>query len=74
MLHDIGFVPTRANSHLWPHPAEKVDGFKYYELLLCYTDDLLAISEMVMIVLDSVKMSPNLKMKNQYTLVSNLIP
>ena len=39
-LYDIGFVQTCAN----PDPAVKEDGFEYYEYVLCYVDDILAIS------------------------------
>ena len=43
-LHDIGFIPTRADPDVWRRPAVKPDGFVYYEYILCYVDDLLAIS------------------------------
>ena len=43
-LYDIGFVPTRADPDVWRRPAVKEDGFKYYEYVLCYVDDILAIS------------------------------
>ena len=40
-LHDIGFIPTRADPDVWRRPAVKPDGFKYYEYILCYVDNLL---------------------------------
>ena len=43
-LYDIGFVPTRADPDVWRRPATKEDGFEYYEYVLCYVDDILAIS------------------------------
>ena len=43
-LYDIGFVPTRADPDIWRRPATKEDGFEYYEYVLCYVDDILAIS------------------------------
>ena len=43
-LHNIGFIPTRADPDVWHRPAVKADGFEYYEYILCYVDDLLAIS------------------------------
>ena len=43
-LHDLGFVPTSADPDVWRRPAVKPDGFEYYELILCYVDDLLAMS------------------------------
>ena len=43
-LYDIGFVPAHANPDVWRRPAFKEDGFEYYEYVLCYVDDILAIS------------------------------
>ena len=43
-LYDIGFVPTQTDPDVWRRPAVKEDGFKYYEYVLCYVDDILAIS------------------------------
>ena len=54
-LHDIGFIPTRADPDVWRRPAVTPDGFKYYEYILCYVDDLLAISHDVQSVLKSVQ-------------------
>ena len=54
-LHDIGFIPTRADPDVWRRPAVKPDGFEYYEYILCYVDDLLAISHNAQKVLKSVQ-------------------
>ena len=54
-LHDIGFIPTRADPDVWRRPAVKPDGFEYYEYILCYVDDLLAISHDAQKVLNSVQ-------------------
>ena len=43
-LHDLGYSPTKADPDVWLRPAVKSDGFQYYELVLCYVDDILAIS------------------------------
>ena len=43
-LYNMGFVPTRADPDVWHRPAVKEDGFEYYEYILCYVDDILAIS------------------------------
>ena len=40
----MGYVPTRADPDVWIRPAVKADRFKYYELVLCYVDDVLAMS------------------------------
>ena len=53
-LHDIGFRPTRANPDVCRRPAKKADGEEYYEYILCYVDDVLAISEHVTEVLQGV--------------------
>ena len=54
-LHEIGFIPTRADPDVWHQPAVKPDGFEYYEYILCYVDDLLAISHDAEKVLKSVQ-------------------
>ena len=54
-LHDISFRPTRANPDVWRRPAKKADGEEYYEYILCYIDDLLAISEDVTKVIQGIQ-------------------
>ena len=54
-LHDIGFRPTRADPDVWRRPAKKADGKEYYKYILCYVDDLLAISEDVTKVLQGIQ-------------------
>jgi hypothetical protein len=44
-LVDIGFKPMKADPDVWLRPAVKADGFQYYELILCYVDDILSISD-----------------------------
>lgn len=46
-LHDLGFTPSQAEDpDEWMRPAVAVkeDCFRYWELLLCYVDDVLSIS------------------------------
>ena len=43
-LHDIGYRPSTADPNVWMCPALKSDGFKYYEYILCYVDNILYIS------------------------------
>jgi hypothetical protein len=43
-LHDIGYAPTRADPDVRLRPVVKGDGFEYYDLVLCYVDDILSIS------------------------------
>ena len=43
-LMDTGYRPTKADPDVWLRPAVKPDGFQYYEMALCYVDDILSIS------------------------------
>jgi hypothetical protein len=43
-LYDLGYVPTKADPDVWLQPAVKADGFKYYEMVLCFVDDVLSVS------------------------------
>jgi hypothetical protein len=43
-LYDLGYAPTRADPDVWIRPAVKPDGFKYYEMVLVYVDDILCVS------------------------------
>ena len=54
-LYDIGFVPTRADPDVWRRPAVKEYGSEYYEYVLCYVDDILAISHKAKDVLKAVQ-------------------
>ena len=44
-LMDTGYQPTKADPDVWIRPAVKADGFEYYEMILCYVDDILCISD-----------------------------
>ena len=39
------FTHCYADNDVWMRPATKSNGFKYYELILVHTDDLLCLSE-----------------------------
>ena len=43
-LTEMGFSSSRADADVWMRPATKPNGFEYYEYLLVYVDDILAIS------------------------------
>ena len=43
-LMDTGNRPTKADPDVWLRPAVKASGFEYYEMVLCYVDDILSIS------------------------------
>ena len=43
-LDEIGFLSSPADPDVWMRPAVKPDGEKYYEYIMMYVDDILAIS------------------------------
>ena len=45
VMDDMGFEACKADRDVWMRAATKADGTEYYEYILVYTDDLLAISE-----------------------------
>jgi hypothetical protein len=53
-LHDISFVSTIADPDDWIRPAAREDGHKYYEMLLVYVDDVLAISHEPKVLIDAI--------------------
>ena len=44
MLYDLGYTPSLADPDVWMRAAMKDDGFRYWEYVLCYVDDVLSIS------------------------------
>jgi hypothetical protein len=42
-LDAMDYKPSYADPDVWLRPAVKPDGFKYYEYILCYVDDVLSI-------------------------------
>ena len=42
-LDGIGFKSCHADPDVWLRPAVKPNGDEYYEYVLCYVDDILAI-------------------------------
>ncbi|MGH7954980.1 MAG: reverse transcriptase domain-containing protein [Gloeomargaritales cyanobacterium] len=39
-LRDMGYMPSFADPDVWMRKCTKPDGFKYYEYLLVYVDDI----------------------------------
>jgi len=60
-LSDIGFAPTLADADVWMRPAIREDGFKYWECVLCYVDDLLAIGDDPTRIMKSIQSKFSLK-------------
>ena len=44
VLHDLYYVPSKADIDVWISPAVRPDGSEYYEMELCYVDDVLVIT------------------------------
>ena len=55
VLDDIGYSPSKADPDVWLRPAVNPDGAEYYEMLLCYVDYVLAISDMPMRTMDNIR-------------------
>ena len=45
VLHDLLYVPSKADPDVWIRPAVRPDGSEYYDMALCYVDDVLVIAE-----------------------------
>ena len=44
-MTELGFQSCKADPNVWFRPSIKSDGTEYYQYLLIYTDDILAIME-----------------------------
>jgi hypothetical protein len=44
-MSDLGFTPCQADPDVWMKMATKPDGFQYWEYVLIYVDDILAVSD-----------------------------
>ena len=60
-LYDIGYTPSKADSDVWLRPAVKLDGFEYYEMILCYVDDVFSISHDAMNTMKGIQHEIKLK-------------
>ena len=54
-IWDMGFRPTKADPDVWLKPATKSNGDKYYEMILCYVDDVICISEKPMRSIEGIQ-------------------
>ena len=55
VIWDMGYRPTLADPDVWLRPALKTDGTTYYEMVLCYVDDVLSISQNPSDAIDGIK-------------------
>jgi hypothetical protein len=51
----LGFRSSQADPDVWLRPARKHGGEKYYEYVLCYVDDVLAISTSPDLIMKSIE-------------------
>ena len=54
-------MPSKADLDVYVRPEIKGDGFKYYEYVLCYKDDVLCISDNPMATMEGIKKQFKLK-------------
>jgi hypothetical protein len=55
VLHDMGYRPTYADPDVWLKAATKPGGFEYYEMVLCYVDDLMVLSHQPQKTIDGIQ-------------------
>ena len=54
VIAGIGFESTRADPDVWIRMAVRSDGFKYYEMLFVYVDDILSVSHKAKEVIEEI--------------------
>jgi Reverse transcriptase (RNA-dependent DNA polymerase). len=60
-LKALGYNPSEADRNVWLKPGVRPDGFKYYQMILVYVDDILHLSHEPNIVMDALRNSYELK-------------
>ena len=55
VLHDLLYVTSKAYPDVWIRPAVRPDGSEYYEMALCYVDDVLVIAAEKMKTMDRIR-------------------
>ena len=60
-IWELGFRPTKSDPDVWLKPGVKPNGHKHHEMILCYVDDVIAISDTPMRIIDGVKATFKLK-------------
>ena len=55
ILHNLDYILAMADPDVWITPAVKPDGSQYYDMVLCYVDDVLAISHKPMETIEGIK-------------------
>jgi len=60
-LYGMDFKPTLADPDVWYRPAIKDNGMEYYEYILVYVDDILAISHSPRTIMETIRKQYRLK-------------
>ena len=60
-LQELGFKPTRGDPDVYIRPQVKENGFKYYEMILVYVDDILVVSHDTKPIMDEISSTFRLK-------------
>ena len=55
VMRDIGYLSTKRDPDVWIQPAVKPDGTEYHKMVLYYIDNVLAISETLMKIIEGIK-------------------
>ena len=55
VLYDLSYVPSKADPYVWISPAIRPNGSEYYEMALCYVDDVLVIAAEPMKTMDGIR-------------------
>ena len=58
-LTEMGFTSCKADPGVWMRPAQKSNGFKYYEYILTYVDDCLVVSQNPQIIINTLQNEHN---------------
>jgi hypothetical protein len=60
-LRSMDFTPSYADPDVWYKAAKKEDGFKYYQYILVYVDDILVIAQKLMPIMATIQKAYRLK-------------
>ena len=53
-LHNINYQPSLADPDVWMRPATKPNGFKHYEYIICYVDNVSILSQYPQYFIDGI--------------------
>ena len=60
-IWNMQYRPSKADPDVWLRPAITPDGRKYYEMILCYVDDVISISHSPIDAIEGIKRTFTLK-------------